>query len=90
LGQFERLVLFSQFCATLAAGVIFGPGPTPRLSRAGLLGIEEGGKSPTRGCALIHVLQLARIRQMLLVTPAMEAGIADPVWSLEEIISLLK
>jgi hypothetical protein len=32
----------------------------------------------------------ARIHQSLRVTPAMEAGIADPVWSLEEIIDLLK
>lgn len=31
----------------------------------------------------------ARIHQTLRVTPAMEAGIADHVWSLEEIIGLL-
>jgi hypothetical protein len=30
-----------------------------------------------------------RIHQSLRVTPAMEAGIADHVWSLEEIIGLL-
>jgi len=30
-----------------------------------------------------------RIHQSLRVTPAMEAGIADHVWSLEEIIDLL-
>jgi hypothetical protein len=30
-----------------------------------------------------------RIHQFLRVTPAMEAGIADHVWNLEEIISLL-
>jgi len=32
----------------------------------------------------------ARIHQTLRVTPAREAGIADHVWSLEEIIDLLK
>lgn len=32
----------------------------------------------------------ARIHQSLRVTPAMEAGISDHVWSLEEIINLLK
>ena len=32
----------------------------------------------------------ARIHQSLRVTPAMEAGISDHVWSLEEIIDLLK
>jgi hypothetical protein len=31
----------------------------------------------------------ARIHQTLRVTPAMEAGIADHVWNLEEIVGLL-
>jgi hypothetical protein len=31
----------------------------------------------------------ARIHQSLRVTPAMEAGISDHVWGLEEIIALL-
>jgi hypothetical protein len=31
----------------------------------------------------------ARVRQILRVTPAIEAGVADHVWSLEEIIGLL-
>ena len=31
----------------------------------------------------------ARIHQTLRVTPAMQAGIADHVWSIEDIISLL-
>jgi len=31
----------------------------------------------------------ARVHQTLRVTPAMEAGIADHVWSIEEIIGLL-
>jgi hypothetical protein len=31
----------------------------------------------------------ARIHQTLRVTPAMEAGISDHVWSLEEIVGLL-
>jgi hypothetical protein len=31
----------------------------------------------------------ARVHQTLRVTPAMEAGVADHVWSLEEIVSLL-
>ncbi len=32
----------------------------------------------------------ARIHKTLRVTPAMEAGVADHVWSLEEIVGLLK
>lgn len=31
----------------------------------------------------------ARVHQTLRVTPAMEAGIADHIWNLEEIVSLL-
>jgi hypothetical protein len=31
-----------------------------------------------------------RIHQAIRVTPAMEAGIADHVWSLEEIVTLLE
>lgn len=31
----------------------------------------------------------ARIHQALRVTPAMEAGIADHVWSLEEMVDLI-
>jgi hypothetical protein len=31
----------------------------------------------------------ARIHQTLRVTPAMEAGVADHVWSIEELIGLL-
>ena len=31
-----------------------------------------------------------RIHQTLRVTPAMQAGIADHVWSLEEVIALIK
>jgi hypothetical protein len=31
----------------------------------------------------------ARVHRVLRVTPAMEAGIADHVWSIEEIIPLL-
>jgi len=31
-----------------------------------------------------------RIHQTLRVTPAMEAGVSDHVWELEEIIELLK
>jgi hypothetical protein len=30
-----------------------------------------------------------RVHQTLRVTPAMEAGIADHVWSIEEVISLM-
>ena len=45
---------------------------------------------------LIHAVSLhfmyyifARIHQTLRVTPAMEAGVSDHVWSVEEIASLL-
>lgn len=31
----------------------------------------------------------ARVHQTLRVTPAMEAGVADHIWSMEEIVGLL-
>ena len=39
----------------------------------------------------LHYLyyNFCRIHQTLRVTPAMEAGIADHIWSLEELVSLL-
>jgi hypothetical protein len=40
----------------------------------------------------IHYMyyNFCRIHQSLRVTPAMEAGVADHVWSIEEVIGLLK
>ena len=34
-------------------------------------------------------IPFGRVHQTLRVTPAMEAGIADHVWSIEEIVELL-
>jgi hypothetical protein len=42
-----------------------------------------------RATLLIHVLQFWSVHQTLRVTPAMEAVIADHVWSIEEIVGLL-
>jgi hypothetical protein len=40
--------------------------------------------------AIYHAYyNFCRIHQTLRVTPAMEAGIADHVWSLEELVELL-
>jgi hypothetical protein len=39
------------------------------------------------GCKAFHDI-FGRIHQMLRVTPAMEAGLTDHVWSLEEIAGL--
>ncbi len=40
----------------------------------------------------LHYLyyNFARIHQSLRVTPAMEAGVSDHVWSIEEMIALLR
>lgn len=39
----------------------------------------------------LHLMHynFARVHQTLRVTPAMEAGVADHVWSIEEIVGLL-
>jgi hypothetical protein len=41
------------------------------------------------GGPILHLLQLRRVYQTLRVTPAMEAGRADHVWAIEEIVALL-
>jgi len=47
-------------------------------------------REPRRdGRALLHVVQLRQDSPELRVTPAMEAGIADHVWSLDEIVGLV-
>lgn len=45
----------------------------------------------TRNAVALHFMHynFARVHQTLRVTPAMEAGIADHVWTVEEIASLL-
>jgi len=40
-------------------------------------------------CHVVEIIGVARIHQSLRVTPAMEAGLADHVWSLEEIVALI-
>jgi hypothetical protein len=40
------------------------------------------------GCPTLYVVYLRRVHQTLRVTPAMEASVADHVWSVEEIASL--
>jgi hypothetical protein len=44
---------------------------------------------PSKKAEILNVLQLRPVHQTLRVTPSMEAGIADHVWSIEEIIELL-
>jgi len=45
-----------------------------------------------KGAVALHFLHynFARIHQTLRVTPAMEAGVTDHVWSIEEIVGLLE
>jgi hypothetical protein len=44
-----------------------------------------------RAAVALHYMHynFCRVHQTLRVTPAMEAGIADHVWSIEELIGLL-
>ena len=51
-------------------------------------GSSRAGFSATRFGASSTPLNFARIHKTLRVTPAMEAGVADHVWSLEEIAGL--
>ena len=58
-----------------------------RLSR--LTNLEERGKPGGDGRPILHALQVREGASTLCVTPAMEAGIADDVWSIEEIATYL-
>ena len=49
--------------------------------------LKEVGKPRAR--ALFMYYNFCRIHQTLRVTPAMEAGIADHIWSIDEMIALL-
>jgi hypothetical protein len=51
--------------------------------------LEKTGEPRGDRGPILPVLQLRSRHQTLRVTPAMEAGIADRVWSIEEIVGLL-
>lgn len=42
------------------------------------------------GCLCFMHYNFCRIHQTLRVTPAMEAGVADHVWNIEEMVDLLE
>jgi hypothetical protein len=50
---------------------------------------KEGGESRPQRRAALHAPNYCRIHQTLRVTPAMQAGITDHVWELEELVALL-
>lgn len=44
---------------------------------------------PTRGRAVSHDADFRRVHQTLRVTAAVEAGVANQVWSMEETVGLM-
>lgn len=48
-----------------------------------------GGRHIARGGSARAAVRRCRVHQTLRVTPAMEAGLADHVWSLEELLGFL-
>jgi|KBSSwiStaDraftv2_1062776.scaffolds.fasta_scaffold1820791_2 hypothetical protein len=65
-----------------AQGRMINPPPLPMV----LIAVNRLAANPRTGrCGL---LRRRAIRQTLRVTPTMEAGIADHVWSIEEIVAL--
>jgi len=61
--------------------------------RREIMGTPDNAHVSTSICErnnlMIMHYNFCRIHQSLRVTPAMEAGVADHVWTLEEIIALL-
>jgi len=68
-------------------------GPEVRYSRAVYMGTKRAviSVAPHYKPIAIHYMyyNFARIHPSLRMTPAMEAGVADDVWSIDEIIDLL-
>lgn len=52
--------------------------------------LEKTGESRRDGGTLFMYYNFGRVHQTLRVTPAMEAGIANHVWSIQEIVELKK
>ena len=71
-----------------SAALIAQPPPIvdPRLFRSG---IEVTSITATVGLYFMYY-NFARVHQTLRVTSAMEAGIADHIWSIEEIVGPLQ
>ena len=49
---------------------------------------KKGSKSLLSHCAPLHAVQLRAVHKTLRVIPAMEAGITDHVWTIDEILRL--
>jgi hypothetical protein len=60
----------------------------PRLPAHALASKKVENQEAAVALHFIHY-NFARVTQTLRVTPAMEAGVSDDVWSLEEIVGLL-
>ena len=72
-------------------GIAFLTGPQ-RRGTGGTLSLigKRIGTVATRPCSLYFAYyNFCRVHSTLRVTPGMEAGIADHVWGIEELVSLL-
>jgi hypothetical protein len=72
----------------------FGIQPKRYLARFVFTRLTNGfSKKIENHAAMVSVYfmyyNFARVHQTLRVTPAMEAGVADHVWSIEELVGLL-
>jgi hypothetical protein len=50
---------------------------------------QKGREPPTHGCLFFLYYNFCRIHSTLRVAPAMESGISDHAWSIEEMCGLL-
>jgi hypothetical protein len=57
----------------------------PAAEKGNLFGLSR------RGNVALHFMhyKFCRVRQTLRVTPAMQAGLADHVWKIEELVGLI-
>jgi hypothetical protein len=85
-GRWLRIVAFSLRYAVLEHRCGRGADRARRRSIS-KTGGDNAGSSQDESAVNYN---FARVHQTLGVTPAMEAGIEDHVWSVEEIVGLLK
>jgi len=66
--------------------------PRRKQRTATLTGSGGGSADNLRHAVALHYMyyNFCRIHQTLRVTPAMEAGLADHVWTLDELVGLLE
>ncbi len=94
MGQLKSADLLAQTRAHVSTSYVERANLTMRMSMRRFTRLTNAFSKKLENQAALAGLyfmyyNLGRVHQTLRVTPAMEAGIADHVWAIEEIVGLL-